>query len=142
MQFAPGQENENEIRAQLERIGVGPGKIFNFKDLSLEHKAEILLGMKEGERQVDEYLAKAGTSMHGWQVNSLFGDSAFFNGDWLKRAGAAKGGIYGNDAVEATYPYTRSDETGETLDCSKHAYTLTFPSDQLPPVNAFWSITM
>jgi hypothetical protein len=31
----------------------------------------------------------------------LFGDRAFYNGDWLKRAAAAKGGIYGNDAIEA-----------------------------------------
>jgi hypothetical protein len=117
LQFAPAQEHEKEIRAQLGRIGVGPGKTFNFKDLSLEDKAETILGMKEGERKIDEYLAKAGASMNGWQVISLFGDPAFYNGDWLKRAGAAKGGIYGNDAVEATYPYTRVDEKGETLDC-------------------------
>jgi hypothetical protein len=34
----------------------------------------------------------------------------------LHRAVAAKGGIYGNDAVEAMYPYTRSDVDGQTLD--------------------------
>ena len=58
------------------------------------------------------------------------------------RAGAAKGGLYGNDAIEAMYPYTRMDATGETLDGSKHNYTITFPAGQLPPVNAFWSVTM
>ncbi|MEY3895876.1 MAG: hypothetical protein RLZZ214_1396, partial [Verrucomicrobiota bacterium] len=57
-------------------------------------------------------------------------------------AAAAKGGIYGNDAVEAVYPMTRVDATGETLDGGKHDYTLTFPAGQLPPVNAFWSVTM
>ncbi|HEY1544181.1 MAG TPA: DUF1254 domain-containing protein [Xanthobacteraceae bacterium] len=142
LQFAPAQESENDIRAQLARIGIGPRKTVNFKDLPLEQKLEIGLGMKEGERKIDEYLTKAGTPMNGWLVNSLFGDSAFYNGVWLKRAAAAKGGIYGNDSVEAAYPYTRVDEKGETLDCSKHDYKLTFPSDQLPPVNAFWSITM
>ncbi len=60
----------------------------------------------------------------------------------MKRAAGAKGGIYGNDSVEATYPLTRVDATGETLDGSKHNYTLTFPAGQLPPVNAFWSVTM
>ena len=35
-----------------------------------------------------------------------------------------------------------SDDTGETLDGSKHNYTLTFPAGQYPPVNAFWSVTM
>ena len=58
------------------------------------------------------------------------------------RAGAAKGGLYGNDAVEAMYPYTRKDGTGQTLDTGKHNYTITFPKGQLPPVDAFWSVTM
>jgi hypothetical protein len=58
------------------------------------------------------------------------------------RAGAAKGGLYGNDAVEAMYPYTRTDATGEPLDGAKHKYTITFAAGQLPPVNAFWSVTM
>jgi hypothetical protein len=60
----------------------------------------------------------------------------------MLRSIAAKAGIYGNDAVEATYPFTKEDATGQPLDGSKHNYTLTFPADQLPPVNAFWSVTM
>ena len=142
LQFAPAQENEKEIRAQLARIGVGAGKTFNFKDLPLEQKLEIGLGMKEGQRKVDEAAANAGTGINGWRVSALQGDSAFFNGDWLKRAAGAKVGIYGNDAAEATYPVTRSDGDDQTLDGSKNNYTLTFPEGQLPPVNAFWSVTM
>ncbi|MGO8609986.1 DUF1214 domain-containing protein, partial [Rhizobium johnstonii] len=65
-----------------------------------------------------------------------------YNGDWVMRAGAAKGGLLGNDAVEAMYPYTRTATTGAPLDGSKHKYTITFTQGQLPPVNAFWSITM
>src|SRR4030095_16074351 len=60
LQFAPPQENEKEIRAQLATIGVGPGKTFNFKDLSLEDKLEVGLGMKEGQRKVDEAVARCG----------------------------------------------------------------------------------
>ena len=142
LQFAPAEANETEIRAQLARIGIGPGKTFNFKDLSLEDKLEIGLGMKEGERKVDEAVANAGKAINGWRVSSLPGDSAHYNGDWLERAAAAKAGIYGNDAVEAMYPLTRIDSDGQTLDGSKHNYTLTFPPGQQPPVNAFWSLTM
>jgi len=80
--------------------------------------------------------------INGWKVGSVFGDAAFYQGNWLMRAAAAKGGIYGNDAVEAMYPMTRVDATGEVLDGSKHNYTLTFAAGQLPPVNAFWSVTM
>jgi hypothetical protein len=142
LQFAPAQDNEKEIRAQLASIGIGPGKTFNFKDLPLEQKLEIGLGMKEGERKVDEAVANAGKAISGWRVSSLFGDSTFFNGDWLKRAAGAKGGIYGNDAAEAMYPARHTDSDGQTLDGGKNNYTLTFPPGQQPPVNAFWSLTM
>ena len=142
LQFASPQENEKEIRAQLAKIGVGPGKTFNFKDLPLEQKLEVGLGMKEGEKKVEEAVAKTGKTINGWQVSAMPGDNAHYNGDWLKRAVAAKAGIYGNDPAEATYPLTRVDVDGQTLDGSKHNYTLTFPPGQEPPVNAFWSLTM
>ena len=142
LQFAPPQENEKEIRAKLASIGVGPDKKFNFKDLSAEHKAAVLLGMKEGSKKVDEAVANAGKAVNGWRVSGLPGDSAHYNGDWLMRAAAAKAGIYGNSPEEAMYPITRADGTGQELDGSKHAYTLTFAKGQFPPVNAFWSVTM
>jgi hypothetical protein len=142
LQFVPVTPEDKAIRAKLASIGIGPGKAFEFKDLSLEHKAAVLLAMKEGDDKVDKYLASGLKDINGWKVGSIFGDSAFYRGDWLKRAAAAKGGIYGNNAVEAMYPMTRTTATGETLDGSKHNYTLTFPSGQLPPVNGFWSVTM
>ena len=142
LQFAPAEANETEIRAQLARIGVGPGKTFNFKDLSLEDKLEVGLGMKEGERKVNEAVANAGKAIDGWRVSGLPGDSAHYNGDWLGRAAAAKAGIYGNSPEEATYPFTRVDSDGQTLDGSRYNYTLTFPAGQAPPVNAFCSMTM
>jgi hypothetical protein len=142
LQFAPAGPEEEAIRAKLATIGVGPGKKFAFKDLSLEHKAAILLGMKEGEKKVEEKLAAVGKEINGWRVGAAFGDRAFFNGDWPLRAAAAKGGIYGNDAAEAMYPMTRNAADGAELDGAKHKYTITFPKGQLPPVNAFWSVTM
>lgn len=142
LQFAPAEANETEIRAKLARIGVGPGKAFNFKDLSLEDKLEVGLGMKEGERKVDEAVANAGKAINGWRVSGLPGDSAHYNGDWLMRAAAAKAGIYGNSPDEATYPITRVDSDGQELDGSRYNYTLMFPASQEPPVNAFWSVTM
>lgn len=142
LQFAPALEGEKDIRAKLARIGVGPGKTFNFKDLPLEHKAEILVGMRQGEQKVDEAANKAGVSVNGWRLSALWGDAAFINGDWLKRAAGAKAGIYGNDSEEATYPLGKFDAKEKPLDGSKHDYTLTFPAGQLPPVNAFWSVTM
>jgi hypothetical protein len=94
LQFAPAQGNEKEIRAKLARIGVGPSKTFNFKDLPLEKKLEFGLGMKEGQRKVEEAVANVGKTINGWRVSGLPGDSAHYNGDWLKRAIAAQAGIY------------------------------------------------
>ena len=65
----------------------------------------MALGMKAGEAKVDQYLStEPRTSTAGRSARSLV--TVVFHGDWLKRAAAAKGGIYGNDAVEAMYPLT------------------------------------
>jgi hypothetical protein len=142
LQYVPETPRDKAIRAKLASIGIGPGKTFEFKDLSLEHKAAILVAMKQGDDKVDKWLAGGMKNINGWSVGAFFGDEAFYNGNWLMRAGAAKGGLYGNDAVEAMYPYTRTDATGEPLDGSKYKYTITFAPGELPPVNAFWSVTM
>jgi hypothetical protein len=142
LQFVPPSAEDRGVRAKLAMIGVGPGKIFEFKNLSPERKAAVLQGMKEGDEKVDKFLSSGLKDVNGWKIGSFFGDRAFYQANWLMRAAAAKGGIYGNDAVEATYPITRTDAAGEELDGSKHNYTLTFPAGQLPPVNAFWSVTM
>ncbi len=143
LQFAPPQPNEMAIRAKLARIGIGAGKTFNFDDLDLEHKIEVGLGMKDGEARIETAIAAGGKNQNGWRVGGLAGgDAAFFNGDWLARAGLAKAGIYANDPAEAMYPLAKVDANGEPLDSSKHNYTLTFPAGQFPPVNAFWSVTM
>ncbi len=135
LQFATAEPQEKEIRGKLARLG-------DLAALSQEQKAAVMAGVKEGEAKIKQYLESGQKNINGWKVGSLFGDSAFYNGDWLKRAAAAQAGIYGNDAVEAMYPMTKTLVNGEALDGSKHNYTLTFAAGQLPPVNAFWSVTM
>jgi hypothetical protein len=142
LEFAPAGPEEKDIRAKLARLGIGAGKTFDFKELSAEQQEQVGLGMKDGEVKIEQYLQTGQKDINGWKVGSLFGDRTFYNGDWLKRAAAANGGIYGNDAVEAMYPMTKTLADGEVLDGSKHNYTLTFAADQFPPVNAFWSVTM
>jgi hypothetical protein len=142
LQFCPEVPQEMELRAKFASIGIGPGKKFNFNQLDFEHKVEVGLGVKDGYAKIEAKTATLGKDINGWRVSSAQGDRAFYNGDWLLRAAAALAGIYGNDSVEATYPAARNDSAGQPLDGSKHNYTLTFPAGQLPPVNAFWSVTM
>lgn len=136
LQFAPPGPEEKEIRAKIETLGAA------MKDASPEMKAAVEQGMKQGEEKIKPFLETAFKDVNGWRSGSAFGDRAFFHGNWLLRAAGATAGIYGNDAVEAVYPLAKTLLNGELLDGSKHNYTLTFPADQFPPVNAFWSITM
>ena len=99
--------------------------------------------MKAGLEKIAKRVATIGKDENGWRVaTGAFGDRAMQKGDWTLRAGAAMAGIYGNDADEALYPLLATDSDGQKPDCSKNRYTLTFPKGQLPPVNAFWSVTM
>ena len=50
--------------------------------------------------------------------------------------------IYGNSKEEAIYPVYAVDSNGQKLDAAQNRYTLRFPPGQLPPANAFWSLTM
>ena len=142
LQYVPETAANQAVRARLASIGIGPGKAFSHKDLSLLHKGAFLLGMKSGSDRIADFLKSDIQKINGWMVGSVFGDREFFNGNWLMRAAAAKAGIYGNDAVEAVYPATRNDVTDQPLDGSQHRYSITFPAGQLPPVNSFWSITL
>jgi len=140
LQFNAPQPNEAAIRARLAQIGIdGRGTPLT---QSFFERMELLGAAFEGERKVEAAVARAGVSMNGWRVSDLPGSPEGYNGDWLLRAVAAKAGIYGNTTEEATYPFTKADATGAPLDGSKGRYTITFPPGGLPPVNAFWSVTM
>jgi hypothetical protein len=142
LQFSPSQFIESDGHADLAKLGVGPGRTFDFRDLSLKKKLEITLGIRAGDRKIDRAIASADFVVNGWRIAAYFGDSDFYKGDWLLRAAAAKADFYGYDPVEAVSPFTQVDSDGRVLDGSKHDYTLTFAPGQLPPANAFWSLTM
>ena len=71
----------------------------------------------------------------------VFGTRVYLKNNYLYRMAAAVLGIYGNSKEEAVYPLYGVDQAGETLS-GVNRYALHFPPGQLPPVNAFWSLTM
>ena len=108
----------------------------------MENRLGIGLAARDGYAEIKQKSLTLGREVNGWRVGAPFGNRAFFHGDWLLRAAAALAGIYGNDMAEAFYPFALTDSKGIELDASKYRYTVTFPKDQYPPVNAFWSVTM
>ena len=116
LQFAPATGTaavEQPFRDRLASIGIGPGRKFKFSDLSVEHKAAVGLAVKDGFEKVEKAAKEIGRNMNGWQVGSAFGNRAFYKGDYLLRAAAAKAGLFGNDAAEATYPMAKTDNNNQ-----------------------------
>lgn len=144
LQFAPtvgAAAVEKPMRAQFEQLGIIAGKPLLLNKLTAEQKDELELGMKTGLQKIKRRTTELGEDVNGWRFGtSGFGNRAEMKNDWTLRAALAMAGIFGNDAAEALYPMTRVDSSNEPLDGSKHNYTLTFK--ELPPVNAFWSVTM
>lgn len=145
MQFCPPvgtAAGEKPLRERFARIGISGDKQTSQQELSPDAKAAIGAGMKAAMARIEQTTQSVGTRINGWQIGSAAGNREFYNGNWALRAAAAKLGIYGNSKAEAVYPFTRQDVNGIPLDGSKNSYQITFPAGQLPPVNAFWSITM
>jgi hypothetical protein len=81
--------------------------------------------------------------LHTGELSSgdIFGTREFLKNNYEYRMTAAIAGIYGNSRDEAVYPSLALDSSGQPLD-GAHRYSLRFPPGQLPPANAFWSVTM
>jgi hypothetical protein len=146
LQFCPptgAAAVEAPLRARLAKIGVEVGKPFAIDKLTPDQKSELAAAMKSGIEKIKQKVATLGKDENGWRVAlDGFGDRQAYNGDWLLRAAAAMAGIYGNSPSEAVYPLLTSASDGSKPDTATNRYTLTFPNGQMPPVNAFWSVTM
>ncbi len=139
LQFCPTHSSETGLMARFAKIGVGAGKTLDISKLSPEVKAAIELGMADAWTDFDalEKQFAAGKVTSG----DVFGSREYLKNNYLYRMAAAVLGIYGNSKQEAMYPFYAEDEAKQKLD-GANRYTLRFAPDQLPPVNAFWSLTM
>jgi len=134
---------EVPLREKFAKIGIEAGKPFSTDGWSDADKAALAEGIKAGIGKVEARVKSFGEDVNGWRISKgLFGTREMLGDDYLIRAVAAVAGIYGNDAQEALYPAAKVDFEGQPLDTSKSKYTMTFKKGELPPVNAFWSVTM
>lgn len=134
LQFAPPLPWETDLRASFGSLGLNPkapwppqdfGPAQAMRDLPAAGQAQIFAAT---QNLVDS--------------SKIFGTPEEMKGRYMDRAMAALGGIYGNSAKEALYIMFTRDAAGELVDASKHNYVVRLKADDLPPVNAFWSMTM
>lgn len=140
LRFCPPHPSEQALMQRMARLGIGAGGTFDAATLSPEMATAIRAGMADAWQALtalDQRLA-AGEVTSG----DLFGSRERLNNNHLYRMRAAMGGIYGMDKEEAIYPIYYIDATGGRLDGARHNYRLRFAPGQLPPVNAFWSLTL
>ena len=134
---------EVQLRERFATIGVEAGKPFPAGKPDPATEAALRGGVESGLTRIKAKLATLGVQENGWLISTdSFGDRKMLGGDWARRAAAAMAGIYGNDAQEALYPLLAAASDGKKPDCTTNRYTLTFAKDALPPVHAFWSVTM
>lgn len=127
LQFAPVLPAEQAIRDRFAGIGTA-------------RDGALVDGMADAWA---EFLAFKTAEIDTGQVGSaeLFGTAGFLDGNYLYRMAGAVLGIYGNSKDEAVYPGTAFDSEGRPL-TGADRYAYRFAPGQLPPVNAFWSLTM
>jgi hypothetical protein len=140
LQFCPTNPVENGLMARFAKISVGAGKSFDPNSLSPEMQKALQDGMADAWAAFKDHKE---TQLDTGKVSSAdaFGTRAVLNGRYLDRMSGAALGIYGNSKQEAIYPAYFIDGGKQKLDGS-NSYTLRFAPGQLPPVNAFWSLTM
>lgn len=135
--------SEDLLFERFAKIGIGHGKSFNAENLEPEIRKAIEAGIADALEKIELEIPKLGEQKNGWMlVAGAFGSRDIMQGKYLTRAAAAMFGIYGNDLEEAYYPETTLDADGDELDGSKYNYILHFDANELPPVKAFWSLTM
>jgi hypothetical protein len=139
MRDTPTLPTEKDLRARFATIGIGPEGAFNAAELTPEMRTAVEAGMADAWAELDALKDKLDTGQV--TAGDLFGTREVLGDNYLYRMAGAVLGIYGNSVQEAMYPAFSTDSTGAPLTGANN-YTYRFPSGQLPPVNAFWSLTM
>lgn len=131
-------EDESRMVRSFRRIGLSMSDDLPCGTVNLQAVEKIREGLRLGETAVRRKTRALGRQVNGWSINY---QGPRFGKDYLLRAAVAMDQIYIVEPEEAIYPSARVDSHGEILD-GRHRYRLRFAAAEVPPVGAFWSITM
>ena len=134
----PARAEDAPVLARIAKIGVAPGASFSMDGLSAEVRKAIEEGVLAGQQEIRGWHAKMGEKVNGWQ---LARDLGHYGTKYAYRAAWTFYAVSGNLVEDAFYPTTSEDSAGRPL-TGANKYRLHFTKEELPPVDAFWSLTM
>jgi hypothetical protein len=135
----PPHGSDFDQLARIANLGIAAGRAFDADGFSAEQRAEIDAGYAAAQHDMRPALPTLGASVNGWitftETMGVYGNYYF------KRAVVALIGLGSNPPEDAVYPLLITDADGNAT-TGDNDYTIHFDADKLPPVSAFWSVTM
>ncbi len=139
LKLQPPHVTDQPILAQLERAGFEVGKSFDLDKADPAVKQAFARAPEDAQKLMAWKMPTLSRVANGWGMNT--DTMGVYGNYYLKRALVAQLGLGANLPEDAIYPLNLADSEGKPLDGS-NAYTLHFDKEQIPPVQAFWSITL
>jgi hypothetical protein len=133
----PPPAADADVLARIATIGIGPGKTFAWESLAAADRAAISAGMAEARASLEAKGVAPAQTGWSWQPPGL----GRYGSNYAFRAGIALTALAALPPEEAMYLASGSDAGGAPLD-GRNRYRMRFAAAGLPPVDAFWSITM
>ena len=138
MKDNPPAKEDAPIIAKLARLGIEPGKPFEFDRLDSTVQQALQKVPKTAFEKIMGKFKSAGKDEHGWVFTT---NTGLYGTDYLQRALITAIGLGANRPQDAVYPTSEVDASGKPYDGAKK-YVMHFDAGKLPPVDGFWSLTM
>jgi hypothetical protein len=139
IKLQPPHITDEPIIARMKRVGIEPGKSFDIDKVDPVIK-KALERVPQGAQELMKWkVPTLARVVNGWSMNT--DTMGVYGNYYLKRAIVTQIGLGANLPEDAIYPLNLGDESGKPLD-GANKYTIHFDKATIPPVNAFWSITL
>jgi hypothetical protein len=135
----PPHITDQPIIARLKRIGFEAGQSFDLDKADPSVKKALETAPADGQALMAWKIPTLARVANGWSMNT--DTMGVYGNYYLKRAIIAQAGLGANLPEDAIYPLNLGDTEGKPLDGAQ-AYTIHFDKAAIPPVDAFWSITL
>lgn len=139
MKANPPHITDQPIVAQMRRLGIKIGKSFDLDKADPAVRQALARVPEEGRQLMAWKATTLARVVNGWSMNT--DTMGVYGNYYLKRAVVAQFGLGANLPEDAIYPLNLTDESGKPLDGAGR-YALHFEKSDMPPANAFWSVTL